>query len=150
LNDPQSHTSLTLDKWWDGVVNGKEALNLVENCLDQYLGDALEDLEDDESRILLHVELAIGRLVDKLKADDESRNRVSLWVNQHLASFVLSNHSNIAQIVKDTLKKNFPNEKLVSWIEDKVGGDLQYIRLNGALVGGLVGLTIHLAKTVLV
>ena len=131
-------------------MNGKEALNLVENCLDQYLGDALEDLEDDESRILLHVELAIGRLVDKLKADDESRNRVSLWVNQHLASFVLSNHSNIAKIVKDTLKKNFPNEKLVSWIEDKVGGDLQYIRLNGALVGGLDGLTIHLAKTVLV
>jgi len=148
LNDPQSHTSLTLDRWWDDVVKGKETLNLLEKYLGQYLADALEDLEEDDSRIQLHMELALGRLVENLKADDESRNRASVWVNQHLSSFVLSNHGNIAQIVRDTLEKNFSDEKLVSWIEDKVGEDLQYIRLNGALVGGLVGVTIHLIKTV--
>ncbi len=149
LYDPRSHTSLTLDRWWDGVVNGKETLNLLEKYLGRYLADALEDLEEDESRIQLHMELALGRLVENLKTDDESRNRASVWINQNLSSFVLSNHGNIAQIVRDTLEKNFSNEKLVSWIEDKVGGDLQYIRLNGALVGGLVGVTIHLVKTVI-
>ena len=149
LNNPRSHTSLTLDRWWDGVVNGKETLNLFEKYLDHYIVDALEDLEEDESQIQLHIELALSRLVENLKTDDESRNHAALWVNQHLSSFVLSNHGNIAQIVRDTLQKNFSNEKLVNWIEDKVGGDLQYIRLNGALVGGLVGVVIHLVKTVI-
>lgn len=149
LNDPQSHTSLALDRWWNGILNGKEMLAVMEKYLGQYLADALEDLEEDDSKIQMHVELALTRLVENLKADDESRNRASVWVNQQLSSFVLSNHGNIAQIVRDTLEKSFSDEKLVSWIEDKVGADLQYIRLNGALVGGLVGVAIFFLRSAL-
>jgi uncharacterized membrane-anchored protein YjiN (DUF445 family) len=36
-------------------------------------------------------------------------------------------------------------DTLVAQIEDRVGGDLQFIRLNGALVGGLIGVLLHLA-----
>jgi uncharacterized membrane-anchored protein YjiN (DUF445 family) len=32
------------------------------------------------------------------------------------------------------------NKELVEQIEEKVGSDLQYIRLNGAVVGGIVGI----------
>jgi uncharacterized membrane-anchored protein YjiN (DUF445 family) len=34
------------------------------------------------------------------------------------------------------------NKELVEQIEEKVGSDLQYIRLNGAVVGGIVGIII--------
>jgi uncharacterized membrane-anchored protein YjiN (DUF445 family) len=36
------------------------------------------------------------------------------------------------------------NERLVAYIEDKVGNDLQMIRINGSVVGGLVGLALYL------
>ena len=35
---------------------------------------------------------------------------------------------------------------LVSQIEEKVGSDLQFIRLNGAVVGGMAGILISLVK----
>jgi uncharacterized membrane-anchored protein YjiN (DUF445 family) len=38
------------------------------------------------------------------------------------------------------------NKKLVEQIEEKVGSDLQYIRLNGAVVGGIVGIIIAVLK----
>ena len=37
-------------------------------------------------------------------------------------------------------------EGLVNQIEDKVGNDLQYIRLNGAVVGGLVGIFLGIIR----
>ncbi|GAF04400.1 putative membrane protein [Saccharicrinis fermentans DSM 9555 = JCM 21142] len=39
--------------------------------------------------------------------------------------------------------------ELVSQIEDKVGNDLQFIRLNGAVVGGLVGVFIATLRLML-
>jgi len=38
-------------------------------------------------------------------------------------------------------------DALVAQIEERVGADLQFIRLNGAVVGGLVGLAIALAHS---
>jgi uncharacterized membrane-anchored protein YjiN (DUF445 family) len=43
-------------------------------------------------------------------------------------------------MVRSMMKLN--NKKLVEQIEEKVGSDLQYIRLNGAVVGGIVGIII--------
>jgi uncharacterized membrane-anchored protein YjiN (DUF445 family) len=36
--------------------------------------------------------------------------------------------------------------QLVQQIEDRVGADLQFIRLNGAVVGGLVGMALALVR----
>lgn len=146
LNDPMSQTSRTIDSWWDSVVGGPEMETRMEQYLNKYLAATLDDLEEDESRIRLYLQQAIGRFVDDLRTNQESRSRLTRWLNHHLSSLVLSSHGSITDIVRDTLA-NFSNEKLVSWIEEKVGGDLQYIRLNGALIGGLVGVTIHLVKT---
>ena len=39
--------------------------------------------------------------------------------------------------------------KLVQQIEDRVGADLQFVRLNGAVVGGLIGLLLALLHMLL-
>ena len=48
-------------------------------------------------------------------------------------------------MVRNSLIK-LDNKELVEQIEGKVGNDLQYIRLNGAVVGGLVGIIIASIK----
>ena len=42
------------------------------------------------------------------------------------------------------------DRELVAQIEDRIGDDLQYIRLNGAIVGGAVGALIMAAKFMLI
>ena len=39
----------------------------------------------------------------------------------------------------------FTNEKLVEFVESKAGNDLQMIRINGSVVGGLTGMVLYLA-----
>jgi uncharacterized membrane-anchored protein YjiN (DUF445 family) len=48
-------------------------------------------------------------------------------------------------MVRTSLEK-LSDLDLVSQIEEKVGSDLQYIRLNGAIVGGLAGAILAVVK----
>jgi uncharacterized membrane-anchored protein YjiN (DUF445 family) len=48
-------------------------------------------------------------------------------------------------MVRSSLSK-LDNAGLVNQIEEKVGDDLQYIRLNGAVIGGLAGVVLAVFK----
>jgi uncharacterized membrane-anchored protein YjiN (DUF445 family) len=48
-------------------------------------------------------------------------------------------------MVRTSLGK-LDDKGMMEQIKDKVGDDLQYIRLNGAVVGGLVGLVIAMVR----
>jgi len=48
----------------------------------------------------------------------------------------------IVTLVSDTIR-SWDVQRVTDRVEAAVGRDLQYIRINGTLVGGLVGLAIH-------
>ncbi len=50
--------------------------------------------------------------------------------------------SQIVQLVSETVKR-WDARTVTDRIESAVGRDLQFIRVNGTLVGGLVGVAIH-------
>jgi uncharacterized membrane-anchored protein YjiN (DUF445 family) len=54
----------------------------------------------------------------------------------------------IVRLVSDTVR-GWDARTITGRLENAVGKDLQYIRINGTLVGGLVGLTLHTIHTVL-
>lgn len=81
-------------------------------------------------------------LVDKMlaafQADPRQQQRVSAMVKQALTAFVDEHHHQIGALVKERLER-FSDDELTVFIEDKVGRDLQFIRVNGSLIGGLAG-----------
>lgn len=54
----------------------------------------------------------------------------------------------VAHLIADTVKQ-WDADTLASRMENAIGPDLQYIRVNGTLIGGLVGLVIHIVTTTL-
>ena len=54
----------------------------------------------------------------------------------------LKNSKEVGKIITNTVQK-WDGTELSEKMELEVGKDLQYIRINGTLVGGLVGLTIY-------
>jgi uncharacterized membrane-anchored protein YjiN (DUF445 family) len=50
--------------------------------------------------------------------------------------------SSIVKLVSETVR-GWDAQTITNRLESAVGRDLQYIRINGMLVGGLVGLTLH-------
>jgi uncharacterized membrane-anchored protein YjiN (DUF445 family) len=106
------------------------------------------DLADEHSALAEHVAQAMRDVGDRLR--DDASLRASL--NEHLLSAagqVATNlragvTTHIAQTIKD-----WDDRRLVQELELSVGRDLQFIRINGALVGGVAGLALHGLRIVL-
>ncbi|XER15566.1 hypothetical protein SATMO3_58610 [Sporomusa aerivorans] len=81
------------------------------------------------------------RFVGEVTEDAARRERLDTYLAAWLADWVNKNQGEIGQIVT-TYLEGFSNEELVAYIEGKVMNDLQMIRINGSIVGGLVGMVL--------
>lgn len=85
---------------------------------------------------------ALGALLARYKNEPEALAPVQTWLQRRAAGVVDDNHSRIGQLVRENLDK-LDNATLIRMIEEKVGGDLQWIRVNGAVCGFLIGLVLE-------
>lgn len=83
----------------------------------------------------------IANNLGKLKADEEKVQQLETWLKKQIVSFVDHNHSKIGTLVKENLDK-LDTKTLTHMIETNVGKDLQWIRVNGAVCGFLIGLVL--------
>ncbi len=81
------------------------------------------------------------KLADELTADANRQAWLDVYLADLLSGWVNQNHGVIGRIVSAYLE-SFSNDELVDYIEDKVMNDLQMIRINGSVVGGLVGMVL--------
>lgn len=76
-------------------------------------------------------------------ADDATlRALVNRFARRSLAGLAMRHGADIVRIVSDTVRR-WDARTVTRRIESAVGRDLQFIRINGTLVGGLVGLALH-------
>jgi uncharacterized membrane-anchored protein YjiN (DUF445 family) len=77
-----------------------------------------------------------------LLEDDELLGKVNGWVEQAVLYLVEQYRHEVAALIESTVAAWDP-EDTTNKIELQIGRDLQFIRINGTLVGGLVGLAIY-------
>jgi uncharacterized membrane-anchored protein YjiN (DUF445 family) len=95
-----------------------------------------------------------GRLGEVLKSMGQSleqdariRSAINQFVRRAAAGMAQSYGSSIVKLVSETIR-GWDARTVTARLEAAVGRDLQYIRINGTLVGGLVGLAIHALDTI--
>jgi uncharacterized membrane-anchored protein YjiN (DUF445 family) len=102
----------------------------------------ITDAERPDSNIRQQINASLQSLSNALLNDETVRNRVNTWMQQVLLSIIINRKSEITAIISDTVKK-WDADTMSDRVELYIGRDLQFIRINGTLVGGLVGLIIH-------
>ncbi|HEY8330113.1 MAG TPA: DUF445 domain-containing protein [Pseudomonas sp.] len=114
-----------LRKLWDDLVDWLQA-----------------DLADADSTIRRRLIRLCQRLGEALAADEAMRR----WLNDQLLevapTLVERHREDIRRYIAERVEK-WNSDELVAQLEYNVGKDLQFIRINGTLVGGLVGLVLH-------
>jgi uncharacterized membrane-anchored protein YjiN (DUF445 family) len=70
---------------------------------------------------------------------------VNHWLAEAMVGLVDENREAIASLISDTVR-TWDARDTSERVEAAIGRDLQFIRVNGTLVGGLVGLVIHAVK----
>jgi uncharacterized membrane-anchored protein YjiN (DUF445 family) len=68
---------------------------------------------------------------------------INNYLHNTLSALLKENQTVIGDIARDALSK-LTDEDLVKFVEDKAGNDLQWIRINGSIIGGLVGVFLFL------
>lgn len=79
---------------------------------------------------------------EALAADAELRGEINKGLVTVLRSFVADQKSGVSTFISDQVK-SWDMAQLISLIEINIGRDLQYIRFNGSLIGGLAGLALY-------
>ncbi|HJT02334.1 MAG TPA: DUF445 family protein [Pseudonocardiaceae bacterium] len=98
--------------------------------------------EDPSSELRQRVRDGLVALGGRLTADAELRSKVDNWL-QGVATYLVSNYrGEITTLITDTVQR-WDAEETARKVELQVGRDLQFIRINGTVVGALAGLAIH-------
>ncbi|KJC33487.1 DUF445 domain-containing protein [Bradyrhizobium sp. LTSP857] len=79
---------------------------------------------------------------EALAGDAELRGEINKGLVTVLRSFVADQKSGVSTFISDQVK-SWNMTQLISLIEINIGRDLQYIRFNGSLIGGLAGLALY-------
>jgi uncharacterized membrane-anchored protein YjiN (DUF445 family) len=79
---------------------------------------------------------------EALAGDAELRGEINQGLVAVLRSFVADQKSGVSTFISDQVKA-WDMAQLISLIEINIGRDLQYIRFNGSLIGGLAGLALY-------
>jgi uncharacterized membrane-anchored protein YjiN (DUF445 family) len=81
------------------------------------------------------------QLIGKISADKEKTDAIENKIQEQITLFIEKNHSKIGKLVEENLNK-LDDEKLIDMIENNVGKDLQWIRVNGAVCGFFIGIVL--------
>jgi uncharacterized membrane-anchored protein YjiN (DUF445 family) len=127
------------------AVQLKDGLKLHTKIAEVIKNIRANNLENHSQVNNLHekIEKQIDKLIEEFQINLEWQNKLDYKVKGILLEFADNNHSKIGIMVKENLNK-FSNDMIVNLIETKVGNDLQMIRINGSVVGGLVGMALFL------
>lgn len=127
-----------LQTWKNGIL---KRLGLLE-ALQQLLVSAVaSDIRRQEAALWLAGNIDSYRI--RLKTVESIKKSTEEMLKSMLQKVIINEHHLIGEIAKETLDA-FSNEKLIQFINDKVGDDLQWIRINGSIVGALTGIILYL------
>jgi uncharacterized membrane-anchored protein YjiN (DUF445 family) len=111
-------------------------------------GMILDAAADPSSALRRRVRDGIASLGRRLDTDEEFRGKVDGWLEDAAGYVVRHYRAEITTLITDTVAR-WDAEETSRKVELQVGRDLQFIRINGTVVGALAGLVIYTVATLL-
>ena len=109
----------------------------------------IEDSASGESQLLQQYLAAMFmKAGEALAADSELRAEINQGLVAVLRSVIADQKSGVSSFISDQVKA-WDMGQLIALIEINIGRDLQYIRFNGSLIGGMAGLALYTAEFLL-
>ncbi|WHF50822.1 DUF445 domain-containing protein [Chryseobacterium gotjawalense] len=101
-----------------------------------------KELEEENSALKNYIRKNLTELSQNLQTDEVFQNKIDHWIRVTAYKYILKNTHQFGALISSTVG-NWEGKDLSKKLELEVGKDLQFIRVNGTLVGGLVGLIIY-------
>lgn len=130
------------------LLSRPELRELAQDMWDSMRTLIEQDAKADKSMVRDHLGNMFMEIGRHLARDPQIRADMNQGFVVALSSFVESQKSGVSKFIADQVK-GWDLGQLTRLIEINVGRDLQYIRFNGMVIGGLAGLVLYAAELVL-
>jgi len=131
------------------VLEHREVQNVIGSAWTTAKRMLLDAAEDPSSELRKRVREGLISLGTRLSEDDALREKVDSWLEGAAAYVVINYRNEITTLITDTVQR-WDAEETSRKIELQVGRDLQFIRINGTVVGALAGLLIYTVAQLIV
>ncbi|MDF0644236.1 MAG: DUF445 domain-containing protein [Nitrospira sp.] len=102
----------------------------------------LVDLKQEHSETRAYLDAALAGLGDTLKRDEDVVRLFQEGLQNLVVDLATRHRDRIGELVTNTVR-DWSIAHMVETIEREVGKDLQFIRINGTVVGGMIGLLLY-------
>ncbi|WP_372516151.1 DUF445 domain-containing protein [Streptantibioticus silvisoli] len=119
-----------------------EVQDLINSTWNAVRSTVVSAADDDRSQLRLRVRASLLGLGARMAADPALRAKVDGWVEEAAVYVVTTYRDEITSLISETVA-GWDAEQTSRKIEAHVGRDLQFIRINGTVVGALAGLVIY-------
>jgi len=121
---------------------------LLNKFLKSVLGEALKVVAapctpTDKNALYRMIYPYIEKYWESIQHNSELQTRINSFLVDILCSVIKNEHDLIGGMVRETLAA-YTDQDLNRFVEEKAGNDLQWIRINGSMIGGAVGLVLFL------
>lgn len=135
-------THQRVDELKEELLSNPEFRAWAAGLWQQLKRDLVHALERPESAARQRIEQTIVDLAHRLIEDADLQRTVDHWIADTAERTLAESGDEIVRLVAGTVER-WDAKETASRIELLVGKDLQYIRINGTIVGALIGLIIH-------
>ena len=103
----------------------------------------IEDVKKPNSNIQFQIQKTIEGIGKNLLDDKATQKKLNSFIESAALTFITNNSKKLVSLISDKVKA-WDTKEFTDTLELQVGSDLQYIRISGTIVGGLVGTIIYL------
>lgn len=126
----------------DELLTHPEARGLLDYLWTSAQQSLADMVEDPDSGLREQMRAQLLTLGASLQDDPELAAKVNRWVSDAVVHVTTAYRDDVTAVISDTVRA-WDAEETSQRIELHVGRDLQFIRINGFVVGALVGVAIH-------
>ena len=94
------------------------------------------------------VDYLVDAKIDEFKRDDKLQEKFDALIKDFIENLLEEYRGQIPQMIRERLDK-FSDDELTEFVESHVADDLQMIRINGSICGGLVGMFLFIVAQVI-
>ena len=145
VSDPETRAKVEEVK--NEIIANKAVTAWIDSLWERSRASLLKSVQHPEAALTGRFGEALRQLGATLQEDAHLKRTINQFARRAVVGVVASYGSGIVTLVSDTIR-GWDARTVTGRLEGAVGRDLQYIRINGTLVGGLVGLAIHVAEVV--
>ena len=137
-----AETRAKLEEWKNELIANKAVADWVDGLWEAARAALLRAARDPDAAMAGRFGEALRQLGDTLQQDAHLKRAINQFARRAAVGAVASYGNGLVTLVSETVR-GWDARTITGRLENAVGRDLQYIRINGTLVGGLVGLLIH-------